>query len=141
VFPGSGNEANRINHAVENPPLIPRARNPFPFWRISTFMALIAAIGLGFGLYRASPGACDWLLVLIVLAAPSAILARNRLADLPDRGESIRLEDRIALFLSVALFTVPIQLYISSQFISYGDGWEPGPVCRTIYRWWLTISK
>ena len=104
-------------------------------------MALIATNGLGPGLFRASPGACDWLLVLIVLAAPSAILARNRLADMPDRGQAVRFEDRIALFLSVALFTVPIQFYVLSQFISYRDGWEPGPMCRLIYRWWLTISN
>jgi hypothetical protein len=41
----------------------------------------------------------------------------------------------------VALFTAPIQLYVVSQFIAYRGGWEPGPVCRIIYRRWLTISN
>jgi hypothetical protein len=104
-------------------------------------MTLIATISLGFCLFRASQGACDLLLVLVVLVDPSAILARNRLADMPDRGESVGLEDRSALFLGVALFAVPIQFYVLSQFIAYRDGWEPGPVCRIIYRWWLVISN
>jgi hypothetical protein len=60
---------------------------------------------------------------------------------MPDRGESVGLEDRIALFLSVALFAVPIQFYVLSQFNAYRDGWEPVPVCRIIYRWWLVISN
>jgi len=104
-------------------------------------MALIATIGLGCGLSRASPGACDWLLAFVVMAAPSAVLARYRLADMPDRGESVRLEDRIALFLSVALFIILIQFYVLSEFISYRDGWEPGPACRFLYRWWLTLTS
>jgi hypothetical protein len=126
---------------MENPPFIPGARNPFPVRRISTFMALIATIGLGFGLYRASPVACYWLLTLVILAAPSAILARNRLAELPDRGESVRLEDRVALLLSMALFTVPIQMYVLSQFVFYRDGWELGPVSWFLCRWWLVIAN
>jgi hypothetical protein len=99
------------------PPFIPRGRNRFPVRRISTFMVLIAMIGLGCGLFRASPGACDWLLAFVVLAAPSALLARNRLANMPGRGESFRLEDRIALFLSVALFTIPIQFYVLTDVV------------------------
>ena len=44
-------------HAMESPRLIPRPRNPFPVRRISTFMALIATIGMGLGLFRVSPSA------------------------------------------------------------------------------------
>jgi hypothetical protein len=79
---------------MESPPFIARARNPFPVRRISTFMGLIATIGLGFGLFRASPVTCYRLIAIAVFTAPSAFFARHRLAVMQSRVEAVRIEDR-----------------------------------------------
>ena len=112
-----------------------------PVRRISTLLVLVAAIGLSLGLVRTWPTACRWFIVLVVLGAVPALFAGKMIAGMRDRGELVRIEDRMALFLSLALFTVPLQLYVFSQFVTYRAGWEPGPIGRLIYRWWLTVTN
>jgi hypothetical protein len=120
---------------------LPVGRNRSPVRRLSGLVALIGVIGLLLGLLRAWPAAYNVLIALAVFGSPAALLARKTIAGMRRRGEAIRIEDCVALFLSLSLFTVPIQLFIFSQLLTYRGGWVPGPVGRIIYRWWLTVAN
>jgi hypothetical protein len=126
---------------MERPSRIPVASSRRPVRRISILLVLIGLIGLSLGLFRAWPGIYNWLIAIAVFGAPSALLARKTVGVMQDRGETVRIEDCVALFLSLSLFTVPIQLFIFSQLLTYRGGWAPGPVGRIIYRWWLTVAN
>jgi hypothetical protein len=116
---------------------LPVGRNRSPVRRLSGLVALIGVIGL----LGAWPAAYSVLIALAVFGSPAALLARNTIAGMRRRREAIRIEDCVARFLSLSLFTVPIQLFIFSQLLTYRGGWAPGPVGRIIYRWWLTIAN
>ena len=108
---------------------------------INSLLALIGVACLSLSVFRTWPVAIYWSIALAVFAAPTVLLARMKIAETRDRGELVPVEDRLALFLSLSLFTVPTQLYVFSQFVFYRDGWELGPIGWLIYRWWLTISS
>jgi hypothetical protein len=109
--------------------------------RIASLLVAIAVIGVLLGLWRDWPVASGLLIACAFFGIAPAMLARNKLANLQSRREALSIEDRVALFLSLALFTVPIQLYVLLQFVTYRAGWEPGPLGRIIYRWWWTVSR
>jgi hypothetical protein len=77
-------------------------------FRLRTLMLAIGGIGLWLGLARAHPDANAWLILSACFAGPPAYLVRRRLAQMKVEGESLSFDDRIALFLCLSLFTVPI---------------------------------
>jgi hypothetical protein len=98
-----------------------------PTFRLRTLMIAIEGIGLWLGLALAYPEVGAWLILLAIIAVPPAYLARRRLAQMKVQGESLSLEDRIALFLCMSLFTVPIvfllllgSLYLLAPFVIKG---------------------
>jgi hypothetical protein len=78
-----------------------------PRFRVRTLMIAIGGIGLCLGLACAYPEAIALLILLGSFAAPAAYLARRRSAQMKAQGESLSLDDRIALFLCMSIFTAP----------------------------------
>jgi hypothetical protein len=71
-------------------------------------MITIGAIAFGFWLARADPEAIALLIVSIFFAVLPGRIVRRRVAEMKAQGESLSFGDRIAFFLCLSLFTVPI---------------------------------
>jgi hypothetical protein len=93
---------------MDSPPRGDLADRGLALRRTSTLMAAVAAIGLWLGLTRTYPEANVWLLLLALFAGPPAYFARRKVLQYEAQGEPLQLEDRIALFLCLSLFTIPI---------------------------------
>jgi hypothetical protein len=84
-------------------------------------VSLIAAVGFWLALARALPEVNAWAVIIVFFAALPAYLARKKVASMIAQGEHVSSEDRLAVFLSISLFTVPIQLYLVVIILSNLD--------------------
>jgi hypothetical protein len=76
--------------------------------RISSLMVAVAIIGAAVGLMRAYP-----ITILIALfAVPPACLASRVVKSLVAQGEQVTVADRVAAFVCLTLFTVPIEIVL-----------------------------
>jgi hypothetical protein len=80
--------------------------------RISFLLAVIGMIGLVLGLARTCPEAIGFGVMAAVFAVPPALLARRIVRSLVAHGEAMPASDRLAAFLCMALFTVPLQMIL-----------------------------